>query len=125
VDGVKPHLESVLGDDHASVALCRSVDQRISWLRDEIRLGDIVVAQYLLGGGSATFIVLVITQVRLHVRDSADRKLARHMFDHMRSTDALDGYTRLVRARHEWRPQRARPTPPSIEDIRSPSGPEL
>jgi hypothetical protein len=57
---------------------------------------------YLLGGGGFfAMLVFLAHQLRLHLRDSADRNLARHMFDQARSTQALDGYTKMIKARRE------------------------
>jgi hypothetical protein len=49
----------------------------------------------LIGAGLGAILV----QVRLHLRDQADRKFARHVFDQTRSTDALDGHTRVIKER--------------------------
>jgi hypothetical protein len=53
----------------------------------------------LAGGGVLTFAGVLVRQVRVGLRDRGDRKLAKHIFDQTRSTDALDGYTQLVEAR--------------------------
>lgn len=51
---------------------------------------------WLLGTGGAT---TALVQLRLHLRDQADRQFARYVFDQTRSTRALHGYARLLHER--------------------------
>ena len=46
-----------------------------------------------------SFLSALLWHWRIHVRDRDDRTFVRHVFDNTLSTDAVDGYARLLRSR--------------------------
>lgn len=47
-----------------------------------------------------TALGMIARQIRLTIQDVGERRLARHVFDQTRDTDALDGYARMIEARN-------------------------
>jgi hypothetical protein len=56
-------------------------------------------AIYAIVASTGVTVGTVARQIRIHVRDRDDRRFARHVFDHTRSTAELGGFANLVERR--------------------------